>query len=70
MDRLDLDAIIRKNPHLDRESVEAFVEYLREVAPAGRARYRLAPLGTHRATIGMPDSSAEKTRPTRSYPGF
>ena len=59
MDKLDLDEIVCKNPHLDRASLDALLKYLKEVAPAEKPRYRLAPIGTHRATIGMPDPVVE-----------
>lgn len=55
MNKIDLDEIIRKNPRLDREALDALRKYLNEVAPSGKTRYRLAPFGTHRATIGMSD---------------
>ncbi len=69
MNQLDIDDIIRKNPHLDREALDALRRILDEVAPSGKTRYRLAPFGTHRATIGMPDS-IDRPRRLRSSPGF
>ena len=71
MDKLDLDEIIRKNPHLDREALDDLRKYLEEVVPGRKTHYRLAPLGTYPVRIGMPDShvSHKPNRP-RGYPGF
>ena len=69
MDNLDLDEIIRKNPHLDRESLEALRKYFQEITPSVKTRYRLAPIGTHRATVGVPAPVHRTARRTKSYPG-
>ena len=70
MDKLDLDEIMSKNPNLDRESLDALRKYLKNVAPTRKTRYRLAPLGAHPATIGMPDPVPKKSTLIRGYPGF
>ena len=70
MEKLDIDEIIRKNPHLDRESLEALRKYLQKVTPAEKTRYRLAPLGTRRVIANSPDQVPEKPKRLRSYPGF
>ena len=70
MDKLDLDEIIHKNPHVDRKSLDALRKYLKDANLNTKDRYRLAPLGAHRATIGMPDPLPTKPKHTRSYPGF
>ena len=70
MSKINVDDIYSENPHLDRESLEALRKYLKEIRPGGRPRYRLAPVGTHRATIGAPDVATQKPRRVRNYPGF
>ncbi len=70
MDKPDINEIISKNPHLDRDSLDALQKYIEEIAPHLKTRYRLAPLGTHRATIGLPDPATGETKRERSYPGF
>ena len=70
MKQLDIDDILRKNPKLDRESLDALRMYLKRVAPRRKTRYRLAPFGTHRATTVLPDSATESPRYVRNYPGF
>lgn len=70
MDSLDLDEVIRKNPHLDRESLDALRQYIQRVAPSQDTRYRLAPIGDRRATVGAPDRTRERPTLVRSYPRF
>ncbi len=70
MDKLDIDEIFRKNPRLDRDSFEALHKYVNKLRPSDKPRYRLAPIGTHRARVGVPNSTAEKPRRIRNYPGF
>ena len=69
MDNSDLDKIVEKNPHLDRETVEDLSKSMRKLAGDKRPSYRLAPFGTHRVTVSPP---ALPTRPTKSenHPGF
>jgi hypothetical protein len=70
MKDLDIDDIFRKNPKLDRDSLDALRKYLKNVAQPRRTRYRLAPFGTHRATTVLPDSATERSRYVKSNPGF
>ena len=70
MEKLDIDEIIRKNPHLDRESLDALRRYIQGAALGGKARYRLAPIGTRHVTVAAPDPIHRRTRRTKSYPRF
>ena len=71
MEQLDLDEIMRKNPHLDWEAFEGLQKSLKEFASDVKAHYRLAPTGTHRATIGEHnDVQYKETVRTKSRPGF
>ena len=70
MDQLDIEEIVRKNPHLDLETLDALRKSLHGIRRRPKPRYRLAPVGTHRVTVGMPDPTPKKTRHIKSYPGF
>ena len=66
----DLIEATRKNPQLDIEALNALRESLHRIRRRPKPRYRLAPLGTHRVTIGVPNPAPTKTRRAKSYPGF
>ena len=70
MDKLDIEEIARKNPQLDLEALNALRESLHRIRRRPKPRYRLAPIGTHRVTIGVPNPAPTKTRQAKSYPGF
>ena len=70
MSKIDVDEIFRKNPHLDRDAFESLHKYLKGVGAYERTRYRLAPTGTRRVSIGMPIPSSEQPRRVRNHPGF
>ena len=70
MDKIDIQEIARKNPHLDLETLDALRRSLRGIRRRPKPRYRLAPMGTHRVTIGVPDPTPDKTKHIKSYPGF
>ena len=70
MEKIDLDEIIRHNPHLNRKSLEALQKSLQELTAGVETHYRLAPIGTHRATVGEPDAAHKETTRIKSYPGF
>lgn len=70
MKKLDPDAIVRKNPHLDHASVDALKRFLVKVGPLVKTRYRLVPIGTHRVSVGMPDTPVGRPKRSRYYPGF
>ena len=69
MDKLDIEEIVRKNPQLDLDALNALRESLHRVKRP-KPRYRLAPIGTHRVTIGVPNPAPNRTRQAKSYPGF
>ena len=69
MEKVDIDDIMRKNPHLDRQSLDALRKSLQELVSDAKRSYRLAPTGTHRVIIGEPDTIHEATK-HKSYPGF
>ena len=48
MDQLDIEEIVRKNPHLDLETLDALRKSLHGIRRRPKPRYRLAPVGTHR----------------------
>ena len=70
MDQLDIEEIARKNPQLDLEALNTLRKSLHGIRRRPKPRYRLAPIGTHRVKIGMPDSAPKKTKHVKSYPGF
>ena len=70
MDKLDTEEIVRKNPQLDLEALNALRKSLHAIRRRPKPRYRLAPIGTHRVTIGAPVSAPRTTKHVKSYPGF
>ena len=70
MDKLDLEEIVRKNPQLDLEALNTLRESLHRIRRRPKPRYRLAPMGTHRVRIGVPNPAPSTTRQVNSYPGF
>ena len=70
MSKINVGEIFRKNPQLDRDSFEALQKYLKEIGAYERTRYRLAPTGTRRVSVGMPFPSVGEARRVRNYPGF
>ena len=70
MKKLAIDDIIRNNPHLDRESLDAMRTYLKDLPPRRKTRYRLAPYGTHRVTTTPRDADVDIPRYVRNYPRY
>ena len=68
MEKIDFEKIVEKNPHLDRDSLEALRKYLQTISTGRRTRYRLAPIGTRRATVAAPNP--KHGEPRLSTPGF
>ena len=71
MDRLDTEGSVRENSQFDLDKLNTVRESLHRIRRRRpKPSYRLAPIGTHRVTIGIPDSPPKKTKHVKSYPGF
>ena len=62
MEQLNVEEIIRQNPHLSMTDLEEARELHQKLRPRhGRGRYRLVPIGYRRVTIGENDQTDSRT---------
>ena len=65
METIDLDEIIRRNPQFDREELDRLQKSLSALHSGSKREYRLAPMGTHRASTSQPDSRRDTAHSRR-----
>ena len=54
MEQIDIKEILRLNPQLNQQEIEALLKTLEEINSGQKGHYRLAPTGTHRASTSVP----------------